>query len=124
MPPLPERLEPSSTAPCPRVTWPTGPLERLLQQLLHLGLDGVGPDLVALFVRVEQVGHDGLGERAIGLEELGADIEEEYFLVVGEALHDRVGGLVLLPELVVLVRAAGEDGENQIYVFVSLIICG
>jgi hypothetical protein len=62
---------------------------------------------------MQEVRHDGLGQRAVGCKELGADIEEEDLLVVSEALHDGVGGFVLLAELVILVRSAGEDGEDQ-----------
>ena len=62
---------------------------------------------------MQEVGHDALGQGAVGCEKLGADIEEEDLLVVSEALHDGVGGFVLLAELVFLVRAAREDGENQ-----------
>lgn len=62
---------------------------------------------------MQEVGHDALGQGAVGCEKLGADIEEEDLLVVSETLHDGVGGFVLLAELVFLVRAAREDGENQ-----------
>ena len=62
---------------------------------------------------MQEVRHDGLGQRAVGLEELGADIEEEDLLVVRVALDDGVGGFVLLAELVVLVGAAREDAEDQ-----------
>ena len=42
---------------------------------IDLGRDGVGPDSVALFGEVEEVGHDLFGDRAVLFEELVGDVE-------------------------------------------------
>src|SRR5437762_154623 len=57
----------------------------LLQHVVQRGEHVVGPDLVAFGVGVEGVGHDVFGEVAIGIEEFGAEFEEDDFLAVGEA---------------------------------------
>src|SRR5262249_50645021 len=54
---------------------PHGVRLRRLQQLVHLILDGVGPDLVALFAQVQVVGHDRLWQVPLLVEELAADVE-------------------------------------------------
>jgi len=47
-------------------------------------LDRLGPDLVALGVGVQAVGHDPLGKRAVGSEKLVAEVEELHVLAVIE----------------------------------------
>jgi len=50
--------------------------------------------------RMHEVGHDLFADRAVGLEEPGADIEEENALIIGQLgddgihLRDRVAGFV------------------------------
>lgn len=53
-------------------------------EFLELGLDGFGPDLVALFLGVEGVGHDLFGEDAFGGEEFIGDVEVVNTLAVVE----------------------------------------
>jgi hypothetical protein len=52
------------------------------QYLIDDGLDGVGPDVVALGRGMQEVGHDVGGERAVGLEELVADVEVGHMRAV------------------------------------------
>ena len=51
------------------------------QELLDFRNEGVGPDLVAFGVGVEEVGHDFFGENAVLVEEEGVHV------FVGDEVH-------------------------------------
>ena len=82
-------------------------------QFLELGFDGFGPDGVAGFAEVEEVGHDFAAEGAVFLEELGADVEVVHGLAVGEFLKNGVGAFVDLTAFVGGIGAAREDAEDE-----------
>ena len=74
-------------------------IRRLLgHQLAHVGLNDLGPNLIPLFVGVEQVGHDGLGQIARVIEEGGADIEIANHGVGGQIGDEAVGLFQLLAD--------------------------
>ena len=52
--------------------------------------EGVGPDAVTLLHRVEEVGHHGGGEGAVGLEKAGVEVEPDDAAALGEAADDGV----------------------------------
>jgi hypothetical protein len=58
-------------------------LDLFAHQLLDRRLHGLGPNLVALFVRVEQVRHDGGRQNPAVFEELGIDVQVVDVLIVG-----------------------------------------
>src|SRR5262249_27329379 len=78
----------------------TGPLTSLLQQLLHVVLDGAGPDSVALLAQVQVVRHDCPGQVAVLVEELRADVLVDDVLAIIELRDDLVDLLDLGLEVV------------------------
>ena len=64
--------------------------ERLFHQLCQFGRDGVGPDLVTLGGEMQKVRHDFLGQGAVGLEELVADIQEINIFAIVELRNDGI----------------------------------
>lgn len=85
----------------------------LLAVFLEVGTDGVGPDLIALGGRMQEVGHDVAFEDAGRGQELRAEVFIEDGPVVREALDDLVRGGDLRAVLVVGGVARGEDAEEQ-----------
>ena len=75
-------------------------------------LDGVGPDFVAFFGKVEVVGHDVAGDAAVFGEEFMAKIDPENVFAVGEFLDDLVGE-EKFSALWCWVLAAREDGNEK-----------
>lgn len=85
----------------------------LKPQLLELGFHGFGPDLVALFFRVESVGHDFLGEDALVVEEFVVEFEIVDGFAVIEAGDMLVDHFIEKARLVGWIDGAGEDAEEE-----------
>src|ERR1039458_1668495 len=60
------------------------PTALLLQHWSECAFHGVGPDLIALLVRMQQVRHDVPGKRPVRSEEFGTDIHKLHHLPVIE----------------------------------------
>ena len=90
----------------------------LPHEVRHGGLDGFRPNLVAFLIRMKQVGHDVLAERAIGGQELRTDVEIEHRLVVGQLRDDRIGLFVDLPQFPFLSAPRGKIAST------STLVCG
>ena len=61
-----------------------GRFQDLLGQFRQLARDAVGPDLIALRGEVQEVGHDFLRQRTVGLQEFLADVQIVNALAVVE----------------------------------------
>src|SRR5262245_59471287 len=87
------------------------PSSRLVEQGPERRLHGVGPDPVALAAQVQVVRHDFPRDRAVGLQEGLADIEELDVGAVVEPGDLGVDGVELLAECVRLLPAR-EDAQE------------
>ncbi len=87
------------------------------QKFLDCRFHGLGPPLVALLVRVQQVGHDILGQLAVGSEERLVDVQEVDSLVVGQVADQVVDPVVNFPQRVIALGASREDGQQQDFRF-------
>lgn len=74
---------------------------QLLAVFLDVWTDGVGPDLIALGCRMQEIGHDVTFEDAVLGQELRAEVFIEDGLVVGELPDDLVCGGNLRTVLIV-----------------------
>ncbi len=97
----------------------------LLHELFETRGNGVRPDLIAFRVQVQEVGHDFLGERAVGFEELRAEVEIVDFVAVVKLRDDRVHGLVFIASRIVRVTgSAREDSEQKDFGFSRAFVNG
>lgn len=85
----------------------------LTQQRLDTLFDAIRPDLIPGGAEVQEVGHDLFAEGAVCGQELRADVEVGHHFAVGELGDHRVRGVVLDALCVGVVRAAGEDPQEQ-----------
>ena len=86
----------------------------LVQHFLQRGLHGIGPELVAFFVRVEEIGHDLGGHFAVRRKEDFVDIEKLNvfaIIVFGDEFVDPGIGFELLGGVVGFV--ARENSQEQ-----------
>ena len=85
---------------------------RLVEQLPERRFDGVGPEAVTLGGQVQVVGHDGRGDRFVGVEECRADVEIGDGFAVVELADLLVHVVELLARRVWLV-ATGKHPQQQ-----------
>ena len=98
---------------------------RLLHECCEAWGDGIGPDLVAFGVEMEQVGHDFFGEGAVRFEEFRAEVEVVYGFPVVELGDDGVHGLVLVALRVICVTcSAREDAEEEDFGVLRALVDG
>jgi hypothetical protein len=88
----------------------------LLQHWGECVFHGVGPDLIALLVRMQQVRHDVPGKCAVRSEEFGTDIHELHRLPVIKKRELDIDFFDLLADRVVCCSAR-ENAEQQDFAF-------
>ena len=110
-----EVIKGKGTPPCEgNPFWKRANEPRLLHEFFETRGDGICPDLIAFRVQVEEVGHDFLGERAVGFEELSAEVEIVDFVAVVKLRDDCVHGLVFVTARIVRIACpAREDSEQK-----------
>ena len=81
--------------------------------LLQRRREGFGPAGVAFGGEMEEIGHDFLGKRAVGLEEGGIDVEEGDIRAEVEFGEGGVDFVVVEAFRVAGFFRAGEDGEQR-----------
>ena len=80
----------------------------LLCHFLDALLQGLGPERIAGWIKVEQVGHDFFGKGAIGLEEGRCHVEKIHVFAIDQRLAEAVDFIIEAAHFIVFARGTRE----------------